>query len=106
MDNRHISISSRLMDNYIRVGIDSLYYCYNIGVRKLCLIILIISGFVELRAQSSSALCVVVETTNGERLEYLLSDLPRIIYEDSMVTLTTNTTIVEFRPDDILKIYL
>ena len=84
--------------------IDSLFE--NMSVKKIYLIILLIFGFAELRAQSSSTLCAVVETTNGERLEYLLSDLPRIIYEDSMVTLTTNTAVVEFRPDDINKIYL
>lgn len=74
--------------------------------KSLSLYILLFLGFVVLRAQSFSNLCAVVETTNGERLEYMLKDLPRIIYDDSMVTLTTNTIIVEFHPEEILKIYL
>lgn len=74
--------------------------------KSLSLYILLFLGFVVLRAQSLSNLCAVVETTNGERMEYMLNDWPRIIYGDSMVTLTTNTTIVEFRPEEILKIYL
>jgi hypothetical protein len=74
--------------------------------KSFSLFILIFLGLVVLRAQSSLKLCAVVETTNGERLEYMLSDLPRIIYDDSMVTLTTNTTIVEFPQKEILKIYL
>lgn len=74
--------------------------------KALSLYILLFVGFLVLRAQSSSNLCAVVETTNGKRMEYLLSDLPRIIYDDSMVTLSTNSTIVEFHPEEILKIYL
>lgn len=74
--------------------------------KSLSIFILLFLEFVVLRAQPSSNLYAVVETTNGERMEYLLSDLPRIIYDDSMVTLTTNTTIVEFHPEEILKIYL
>ena len=74
--------------------------------KSLSLYILLFLGFVVLRAQSFSNLCTVVETTNGERLEYMLKDLPRIIYDNSMVTLTTNTTIIEFHPEEILKIFL
>ncbi len=59
-----------------------------------------------LRAQSSSQLCAVVETTTGERMEYLLTDLPRIVYADAKVTLTTNKTTVDFNPEEIKKVYL
>ena len=74
--------------------------------KEIYLFVLIIFGFIELRAQSSSSLCAVIETTNGERMEYLLRDSPRIIYDDSMITLSTNTTIIDFHPEEILKIYL
>ncbi len=55
-----------------------------------------------LRAQK----CAVVETTSGERMEYLLSDLPRIVYSDAKVVLTTNKTVVNFNPQEVKKIYL
>ena len=66
---------SQFKEYYTRIVIDNLFD--NRSVKIIYLIILMISGFVELRAQSSSTLCAVVETTNGERLEYLLNVLVR-----------------------------
>ncbi len=59
-----------------------------------------------LLAQTTSPLCAVVETTNGERMEYLLSDQPRIVHNDATVTLTTTKTTVEFSAKEISKVYL
>ena len=57
-------------------------------------------------AQSSEYQCVVVETTDGERMEYLLSDNPRIVHQDAMVILTTNSVNVEFQSSKVSKVYL
>ncbi len=49
---------------------------------------------------------VVVETTAGERMEYSLSSEPRIVYDGSKVTLFTNTTTVNFSPEEVEKVYM
>ncbi len=49
---------------------------------------------------------VVVETAAGERMEYSLSSEPRIVFEDSKVTLITNTTTVDFSPEEVEKVYM
>ena len=59
----------------------------------------------SLRAQAVAD-CVVVETTGGERMEYLLSDLPRITQSADAVTLTTSNTSVELSAESISKVYL
>ena len=59
----------------------------------------------SLRAQTV-ANCVVVETTGGGRMEYLLSSLPRITQTADAVTLTTATATVELQPSEIVKVYL
>ncbi len=58
-----------------------------------------------MRAQTVSD-CVVVETTQGERMEYLLSDVPRITHSDDVVTLATVGETVELQSATIAKIYL
>ena len=59
----------------------------------------------SLQAQTL-ANCVVVETTGGERMEYLLSDLPRITQSADVVVLTTANATVELQSSEIVKIYL
>ena len=63
------------------------------------------AGNSSLRAQSQAD-CVVVETTGGERMDYLLSDLPRITQSADVVTLTTTNTTVELSAESISKVYL
>ena len=58
-----------------------------------------------LRAQTQAD-CVVVETTGGERMKYLLSDLPCITQSADVVTLTTTNTTVELSAESISKVYL
>lgn len=57
-------------------------------------------------AQSAEHQCVVVETKDGERMEYLLSDNPRIVHRNAMVELTSNTVSVEFPSSNVSKVYL
>ena len=57
-------------------------------------------------AEPTVSQCVVVETTNGGRMECLLSDNPRIEHRDAMVVLTSNTVNVEFPSSDVSKVYL
>lgn len=57
-------------------------------------------------AQSAEYQCVVVETKDGERMEYLLSDNPRIVHRNAMVELTSNTVSVEFPSSNVSKVYL
>ena len=63
------------------------------------------AGNSDLQAQTLAD-CVVVETTGGERMEYLLSDLLRITRSADAVTLTTTNTTVELSAESILKVYL
>ena len=48
--------------------------------------------------------CVVFETTQNERLEYLFSDNPRIEHQDSQIVLTTDQTTVVFNTTDVVKV--
>lgn len=57
-------------------------------------------------AQSAEYRCVVIETKDGERMEYLLSDNPRIMHRNAMVELTSNTVSVEFPSSNVSKVYL
>lgn len=76
-------------------------------MKKLVILFLtmVTANVSSLRAQSLAD-CVVVETTGGERMEYLLSDLPRITQSADAVTLTTTNTTVELSPESISKVYL
>lgn len=56
-------------------------------------------------AQSPEYQCIVVETIDGERMEYLLSNNPRIVHNDATVTLTTNSVTVEYQTSNVLKVY-
>lgn len=57
-------------------------------------------------AQSAEYRCVVIETKDGERMEYLLSDNPRIMHRNAMVELTSNTVSVEFPSSNVSKVYI
>jgi hypothetical protein len=50
--------------------------------------------------------CVVVETTAGQRMAFLLSDQPRIVHGNAAVTLTTDKTSMEFQTNEVAKVYL
>lgn len=60
----------------------------------------------KMNAESFSSQCLVLETTDGERMEYLLSDNPRIVYRNAMVVLTSNTVGVEFPSSNVSKVFL
>ena len=70
------------------------------------LLLLLLMATQGISAESSVYQCVVVETTEGERMEYLLSDNPRIIHRNAMVVLTSNTVNVEFPSSMVSKVYL
>lgn len=70
------------------------------------LLLLLLMATQRVSAESSAYQCVVVETTDGERMEYLLSDNPRIVHRNAMVELTTNTVSVEFPSSNVSKVYL
>lgn len=87
-----------------------LYTLNNIAMRKMkalwlvtALLLLIAQKTI---AQSAEYQCVVVETKDGERMEYLLSDNPRIVHRNAMVELTSNTVSVEFPSSNVSKVYL
>ena len=56
--------------------------------------------------QTALTPCVVVETSHGERMEFLLTEEPRLEHNEAIVTLITNETTIEFQAVDILKVYL
>lgn len=72
---------------------------------KLLLLLLLMSTQ-KIEAESVASQCVIVGTTDGERMEYLLSDSPRIVHQDAMVMHTTNIVSVEFQSSKVSKVYL
>ena len=54
----------------------------------------------------TTASCVVVEQTNGNKAEYLLSTEPRITYVGNDVTLTSTEVTVVLDAADVSKVYL
>ncbi len=67
--------------------------------------LLLFCPLLYLRAQTTQQ-CIVVETSAGQRMEYLLNELPRIIHNDATITLTTTSTSVEFQTSDVAKVYV
>ena len=57
-------------------------------------------------AQTTTASCVVVEETDGNKTEYLLATEPRITYDGDKVTLTSSETTVELNAAEVKKVYL
>lgn len=70
------------------------------------LLLLLLLSVHKAIAQSPEYQCIVVETTDGERLEYLLSDNPRIAHMNALVVLTSNTVSVEFPSSNVSKVFL
>lgn len=68
-------------------------------------LILFSSFCLHSRAQTDNQ-CVVVEMTSGQQMEYLLSDLPRIVHNNTTVTLTTTKAIVELQTSEVAKVYV
>ena len=71
-----------------------------IGLFLLCLPLSL-----HLQAQTQQE-CVVVETAAGQRMEYLLTEKPRIVQSDATVTLTTTTTTMELKTSEVAKVYV
>lgn len=70
--------------------------------RKLLMAAVLITSLAA-TAQSHK---VVLETVQNERLEYMFSENPRIEHQDSLIVLTTNSTMVKFNTVDVAKVYL
>ena len=69
------------------------------------LLLLLLLSVQKSIAQSPEYQCIVVETTDGERMEYLLSNNPRIVHNDATVMLTTNSVSVEYQTSNVSKVY-
>ncbi len=53
-----------------------------------------------------SASCVVVEQTNGDKSEFLLSTTPQVKCDSNAITLTTTETEIVFSYSDVKKAYI
>ena len=51
-------------------------------------------------------LCVVVETTDGQRAEYLLAEQPQLRYDGQTVTFTTTAVTVEYTTEQVARVFL
>jgi hypothetical protein len=71
-----------------------------IGLLLLCL-----PFSLHLRAQTQKE-CVVIETVAGQRMEYLLTEQPRIVQDDATVTFTTTNTTLELKTSEVAKVYV
>lgn len=62
-------------------------------------------GTIPLMAQEDGTKCVMVETSQGETLEYYISSHPRFTQSNDKVTLTSDEGTLEFGTVDIKKVY-
>lgn len=51
-------------------------------------------------------LCVVVESTNGQKVRYLLEEDPRFYMKGETVTVTTSKVTIDYQTNDIARVYL
>jgi hypothetical protein len=62
-------------------------------------------GVIPLLAQENNAKCVMIETSQGETLEYYISSHPRLMQDNDKVTLTTDDETLELGTVEIKKVY-
>ncbi len=62
-------------------------------------------GTIPLMAQEDGTKCVMIETSQGETLEYYISSHPRLTQNNDKVTLTVGEETTEFGTVDIKKVY-
>jgi hypothetical protein len=75
-------------------------------MRKFMMLLCVLAvSSVSAWAQTTAS-CVVVEQTNGDKAEYLLTTEPRITYVGDDVTLTSTEVTVVLDVADVKKVYL
>lgn len=47
---------------------------------------------------------IIVELANGQKVEYMLTDKPKMVFDGSKITLTTESVKVEYTPSELLKV--
>lgn len=47
---------------------------------------------------------IIVELTNGQKVEYMLTEKPKMVFDGSKITLTTESVNVEYTPSELLKV--
>lgn len=62
-------------------------------------------GVIPLKAQDYKK-CVMIETMQGEKMEYYISSSPRFTQDNDKVTLTSDIATVEFGTENIKKVYV
>ena len=62
-------------------------------------------GTIPLMAQEDGTKCVMIETSQGETLEYYISSHPRLTQNNDKVTLTSDEGALEFSTVSIKKVY-
>lgn len=79
------------------------------GLKKLLFMIavflLLVLGVVPLGAQDYKK-CVMIETYQGEKLEYYISSNPRFTQDNDKVMFTSDASSLEFRTENIKKVYV
>ena len=71
---------------------------------RLMLFVLTLLCFDSMQAQETQK-CVIVEMTSGEKVEFLLSDQPKLKHNDDKVLFYTNRTTIEYETEKIAKVY-
>ena len=54
---------------------------------------------------TNTPVCVVVETTDGQRAEYLLTEQPQLRYDGQTVTFTTTAVTVEYVTEQVARVF-
>lgn len=65
--------------------------------------LLLAIGEVEVHGQEKVP-GIIVELSNGEKLEYVLTDNPKFVYDGQTITLTAEGVHIEYLPSDLAKI--
>lgn len=71
----------------------------------ICSLLLFLVGVIPIGAQDYKK-CVLIETTQGEKLEYYISSNPRLTQNNDKVTLTSDVATLEFNTENIKKVYV
>lgn len=71
--------------------------------KKLLLLQLLALSYLQICAQDKVP-GIIVELTSGMKVEYRLSDAPKLAFDGKTITLTTDYAKVEYTPSEIAKV--
>ena len=71
--------------------------------RLFAVFLLLTAGMVQAHVQEKVP-GIIVELSNGEKLDYVLTDNPKFMYDGQTITLTAEGVHIEYLPSDLVKV--